>query len=138
MRQRNHAVDVVVTLQAAAAVEMIGNRMGYGGGTVHRRDDADIVAGADLAIWPQISFESASLCVRHKIDHRNVRREMVRDVAVLHGDVLQMDVVTRRNIAAGDADRLAVFRRRLALGNSTDRDLVTPRDDRRCNDSADT
>ena len=107
MGQGDDAVDVVEPVKAAHPVEVIGDVARHGGRAVHRGDDADVVAGADPARAPVIAHEAAAEVGGQHSGRVGLDRELMVGPGFGHGEVVQMDVITRRDVLRGDANHLA-------------------------------
>ena len=128
MGDRHHAVDIRELLQHAGALEMRGDHPAGGGRAVHRRQDADVVAGADLAIGAAEALEGRALGLRQHRGRLGVGAEGVVALEIAHGAVLDMDVLAGADRLGGEADDLVVAADRLARRDRPGRHLVAGRD----------
>ena len=128
MGQRNHAVDVGVMgqrLGVGAAREMVGNRVGDGGRTVHAGQHADVVARCHAAVRARYAHEHrfARRCGRLEVGAKGVVAFKVALVRA-HVQVVRVHVFAGRDIARGKADDLVVAAHWRALAQRVAGDLV--------------
>ena len=67
VHERHHAVDLRIVVEHAGAVDLLGDEARDRCRAVHRGEDADIVARADLAVRPQIALEGGALLRRQQL-----------------------------------------------------------------------
>src|SRR4051812_10309574 len=131
VRQRNHAINIGEFRQRLiacerVALERIGDEAGRVGAAVHRRQDADVVAGRDAPVRTNDPLERSRLgnvvgrlCI-HAIG------VVLREVA--HAHVVDMHMLPWSNGLGREADDLIVLSDRLTLLDPADSYLV-PRGD---------
>ena len=91
----------VMVRQGESALDVIGN--GFTGSVrkIIERQNDNVIADADPAVFPSVSMET-------KIAH---------DSPLARFDVMDVDVITLRDIGHGVADILAIFDDRIAIAN---------------------
>lgn len=94
---------------------------------VHRREDADVIAGADAAVAAVVTLEGAAHGLRHHDGWGVVDAEFVFQRDVENGEVLQMHVLAGTDRPRRIADDLAVFQNGRAFRDGRERDLVPAR-----------
>src|SRR5690606_35775547 len=106
--------------------EALGDLAADGGGAVHGRDHADVVAGGGATVGAAEAFEEVFLGFAGpgRFGHRRTRARPGE------AEVVGMDVVAGRYGLGGDADELAVLEDRGALRDGNRGELVTGRDRR--------
>ena len=125
VHQRDHAVDFRIVIQHAAALDLAGDEARHRGRTVHRGENAQIVARTDLAVGAAVALEGRG---RHDgCGIAGIDFELVVAVHGMERDVVLMHPVARRNVLRRKADNLAELQRRLILGNRAHRRLVAGR-----------
>ena len=89
---------------------------------IHRREDADIIAGRHPSVGTADAIEGrGKIEVRHRLDV-DAKRIVLGEIA--HPAILGMNMLARRNWRGRKADDLAVAADRFADRDGTDRNLV--------------
>jgi len=122
---RQHAVDIRVSLERIAAIEVIGNCAHHGRRAVHRGDDADVVARADIAVRAHITLEGGRLGKLGRIVL--ALAESIIALEFAHRQVVHMDMPAALDVAGCKTDDLVVAAHRLALFDVARRHLVARR-----------
>src|SRR5690606_37829124 len=104
VRDRDDAVDVRPRPHRLTR-EALGDLADDGGGAVHGRDHADVVAGGGATVGAAEAFEEVFLGFAGpgRFGHRRTRARPGE------AEVVGMDVVAGRYALGGDADELAVL-----------------------------
>ena len=125
--QRDHAVDIVVSGQAAA-IEPVRNGARDCRRAVYRCDDADVVACADESVRTNITLERSPLVLRKQRRRARILREMMRYAALLHAETLQVDMIAGFDRRCRNTDDLAVFQDGPRLMDRLQRHFMSARD----------
>ena len=96
---------------------------------VRSRDDRDIIARSDIAVFTQITIEGSRLFRRHKLRDRRLRRVLVILPAEIGYDILGMDPLSLPDVAGCLTDNLTIFPDPVPGRNRLEGDLL-PRSDR--------
>ena len=118
------AVDVGIVVEHAGAVEGVGDETRHRGGAVHAGQDADVVAGADLAVLAAIALEGAPLFERQHMLRGGGLGEVVVAGEVVDAAIVLVDEFARPDRRSGEADDLAELEDGFALGDRPGRHLV--------------
>ncbi len=125
--ERDHTIDVGEIGQRIVAgervlLEDIGDHARDMRAAIHRRQDADIVAGRHPSIRTADAVEGRG---QVEVWHRpNVDAKGIVLGKIAHAAILGMDVLARRNRRGRKADDLAVTTDRFTDRNGADRNLV--------------
>ena len=124
MRKRVNPVQVRQNAEFPACLG--GDELGDPVHAAHRRQDPDLVACANAAIWPAIASERS----RRQLFRSQRRRRIfvVQQLAQAGRQVVDMHPLTGSNIGRSDTDRLTVFDDRFAAPDRPDSQLVRRRD----------
>jgi hypothetical protein len=125
MDDRHDTVDILELVEPALFLHSLGNEAGDGARAVHGGENAEIVAGADRAVSPVIAHEVTLFRRRGK--RQDLGREFLRLGVATHTQIMDMNVLARRNHAGGNADGLTVAEHLLTFGNRAYRNLVSAR-----------
>ena len=104
---------------------MFGDVLRNRGRTVHRRDNADEIAGADAAGAAVEAHEGAAIAFRQHAPFLDIDAELMLMLGLDNREVVKMHMTACRNELRGDADRLAELADFLTGRDVPDRDLVS-------------
>ncbi|MCY1534226.1 hypothetical protein D9M68_695890 [compost metagenome] len=131
VHERNDAIDIGILVEDAGAVDRLGHEFGDGGRAVHRSQNADIVAGAHLAIGAAIALEGRALGDGHHVGRNGALGKSVvvgqRAVGAAHATIVLVHPIAGHNGILGKADDLPEFDDRLARADGTGGELVAAR-----------
>ena len=137
--QRHDAVDVGVLLENPRALDLAGDEAGDSGGTVHRGEDAHIVARPHLAIGAAVALERRLLRAGDEVGRHHafakgiVARE--RPMLVADAAIVLVHPVARGNVGFGKADDLPEFQHRGARRDGARCEFMAARHPRRRRDA---
>lgn len=123
MSEGKHAVDVGKVAQRGG-VESRGNRFANGGGAIDARDDGDVVASAGAAIGTFEAEEGAFKLRRGRGKGFDLRDSALK---AFESDVVTMHPGAGGDRLAGEADRMAILKDDLSLGDRPEGDFVAGR-----------
>ena len=109
MGQRHDAIDIVETGKAAFLIEVVGYVTRHGRRTVHRGNDADIVARAGTARATIVPHEGPALSFWQHALFFDVDAELVCVLGWYHGKIVQVDVAPCLDVLRGNANHLTIF-----------------------------
>ena len=128
VHEGNDAVDGRIIVEYPGTVDGLGHELGHRRGAIHAGEDAEIVAGANLAVGAPETFERGPLGLGHEVCSRRAGRKVV---VALEGTVLRPHVavvlvhpIARGDRLAGEADDLPELDHRLAGGDIARSELV--------------
>src|SRR5690606_37141388 len=104
-----NAINIVKAIKATIAVKVMGDKARNRGGTVHRGNNANIIAGSYAAGSTVKAHECPAFTFRNHTDFFSVDAELVGMFRGNHTKVMQVHMLSRLNILAGDTNDLAVF-----------------------------
>jgi hypothetical protein len=119
------AVDVGIGAEDIGG-EVGGDAAGYGGGTVDRGEDADVVAGADAAVGADDSLEGGGGF--EECGGVSFRADGVVALEVSGDEVVGVDEFASGDGLGGEADDLVELTDRLSGGDGAHRQLMSGRD----------
>ena len=128
--QRDHAVDIGEIRQRIVVgerilLEDVSDHAGDMRAAIHRRQDADIVAGGDAPVGADNALEGrGQIEIRRR---RDVDAERIVLGEIAHAAILGMDMLARRNGNGRKADDLAIAPDRFARCNGADRHFMPGR-----------
>jgi len=119
-----------VLVEDRVVAEVIGHPPHRRGRAVDRRQQRHEIARTHPAIGPPVAQERLAFGFRHELDRFDAFAEGVVQIklALVHLDVLGVDVLAGGDVLRGKPDDLAVPSHRLPLRDRVDRQLVTRRD----------
>ena len=117
------AVDVRVLGQHLGR-KPLGDELRHRGRAVHGRQDADVVARADLAVAAHEAAERAPLRLGYHRDRPHVLPDGVVAGELAHAAIVHMDVLARCDVLGREADDLVELADRLAERDRPRRHLV--------------
>jgi hypothetical protein len=126
--ERHHTVDIREFVERARRAELLGNDPRNRGRTIHGGQNADVVAGGDPAIGAHDAFECRCLVRRERRGIAAVAADRAIRLTWNKSEVVGVHVLTGLDPAARRPDDLAELPNRLALLDTTHRNLVTARD----------
>ncbi len=129
VRQRHDAVDIRIIRKNAGAHDLVGDVIHDGRRTVHRGEDADIVAGTGASVCAAKTVkEGRNLPCPEALDGPGIGGKSIVALEILaHGDVLFVHPFAGLDRRAGKADDLAEFADRFAHWDRLRGDLVAAR-----------
>src|SRR5262249_12942045 len=134
VHDRQHAVDIWKSVQHTPGSQALGDVFARARRAVHGADDREVVARAVAQVLgsirsPFVPHEEARLERASGVSlGRNFTAKSVIALESVGADVVDMDVIARRNIAGREADDLAVLQDGLARADRGERDLVAHAD----------
>ena len=128
--QGDDAVDMGVVVQHPRPHGLVGDVIDHGRRTVHRRQDADVIARPHPPVGAAETREMGrNLALVQAFGRAGLGGEGVVAFEIgSHGNVLFVDPIARRDVGAGKADDLAELADGRALRDGPCRDLVAARD----------
>ncbi len=97
VHERNHAIDPGKVVENAGAVDGFGDELRDARRTVHRREHADIVARAGLAVRPQVALEGGAQFGRQHFVVLGCFGEPIIPCEVMHADIVHMHPIAGRD-----------------------------------------
>jgi hypothetical protein len=128
VHERDDAVDVGVVGEDAGAVDRLGHEAGDGSRAVHAGEDADVVAGAGLAVAAAEAFEGGPRLGRQQGLLARVLGKRIVALELGERAVVRMHMRAGRDVLGGEADDLPELEHGLPLGDRFRRHLVAAHD----------
>ena len=112
---RHDTIDVFKIVEPALFLGCLGDEAGHRAGTVHRGENAEIVAGADAAVSAVVAHEMTLFAGGRKRPHFG--RKFLRLGVAAHAEIVDMNMCARCDGTGRDSNGLAIADDLLTLGD---------------------